>query len=270
MALAAEAKIGFMGVGNMGEPILNAMIQSGVEAERISFAVRKPDRREALAEKYAIAPSSLEEMAASCEVLVLAIKPQDLESITSIISPLIKPHTLLISILAGKKTSKISELLGSHVRVIRVMPNTPTALGAGMAGVSKGSSATDSDVEFVLSFLKSCGKVVLLPEELQDALAATSGSGPAYIFAFAEAMINGAIELGLNPEIATELTHQTILGAARMLNESGESASTLREKVTSAKGMTFEGLKVLSDGGLNTLVARAMSAARNRSQELAQ
>lgn len=264
-----DATVGFIGVGNMGEALLVGLLKAGARPSNISFAVRRPERSAAIAERYGITAATLEEMAQKCDVLLIIVKPQDLTTVTDVIGPVLRPQTLVISFLAGKKTATISDLLGGSQPVIRVMPNTPTMLGVGMSGISGGTYATANQISYAKEFLDACGKVVEVPEDLQDALAATSGSGPAYFFAFIEAMIAGAVELGLSKEIATTLSIQTILGAARMLDESGKDAATLRENVTSPKGMTYEGLKVFSEGNLGDLVARAMEAARNRSKELA-
>jgi pyrroline-5-carboxylate reductase len=149
------------------------------------------------------------------------------------------------------------------------MPNTPTLVGAGMAAVSMGAGVTDAHREFVLNLLSTTGKVIEVTEDLQDAVTATSGSGPAYFFAFVEAMIAGARELGLSAEDATTLTVQTIVGAAKLLAESGKSATTLRENVTSPNGTTAAALASFSSSDLNSMVAKAMKAASDRSQELA-
>jgi len=263
------AKVGFIGVGNMGQALLVGLLKAGAKPEQISFAVRRPERSAEIVERYGITPAPISTLAQNSDVLLLIIKPQDLTTITDVIAPVINPKALVISFLAGKKSATIEELLRPGQGVIRVMPNTPTSLGVGMAGLSAGKHATAHQVAYTVEFLEACGRVVQVEEELQDALAATSGSGPAYFFAFVEAMIQGAIDLGLNPEIATTLTLQTILGAARMLTESEKSPATLRENVTSPKGMTYEGLKVFSESDLNGLVARAMKAARDRSRELA-
>ncbi len=265
----SQSTVGFIGVGNMGEALLVGLLKAGANPANISFAVRRESRRAEISERYGITPRSLTEMATECDVLLIIVKPQDLTTVTDVIAPVRKANSLVISFLAGKKSSTIADLLGGDCAVIRVMPNTPTMLGVGMSGLSAGSQVTPNQLEYAHQFLNACGKVVDVDEELQDALAATSGSGPAYFFAFVEAMINGAQELGLSEEIATTLTVQTILGAARMLDESGKSAATLRENVTSPKGMTFEGLRTFSEGNLGDLVARAMRAARDRSRELA-
>jgi len=153
--------------------------------------------------------------------------------------------------------------------VIRVMPNSPTLIGLGMSAISPGTHATDADLGFVRNFLGSSGKVVEVAEDLQDAVTATSGSGPAYFFAFVEAMVEGAKRLGLSEEIATELTVQTLIGAAGMLAESGKDAKTLRENVTSPNGTTAAALASFESEQLGKIVALGMAAAAKRSAELA-
>ena len=265
----ANSTVGFIGVGNMGEALLVGLLKAGAKPSQISFAVRRAERSAEIVSKYGIKSATLTEMASTCDVLLIIVKPQDLTTVTDLIAPVINPQSLVISFLAGKKTQTIAQLLGGNHSVIRVMPNTPTMLGVGMSGLSAGEHVSDDQIAYAKEFLDACGKVVQVDEELQDALAATSGSGPAYFFAFVEAMIAGAVELGLSEDIATTLTIQTILGAARMLDETGKSAATLRENVTSPKGMTYEGLKVFNEGHLGDLVAQAMKAARDRSRELA-
>jgi pyrroline-5-carboxylate reductase len=181
----------------------------------------------------------------------------------------INPNTVVITFAAGKTISFISKALGTANPVIRVMPNTPTLVGKGMAAASMGVGVTDAQRDFVLGFLAATGKVIEVSEDLQDAVTATSGSGPAYFFAFVEAMVAGAKELGLSENDATTLTVQTILGAAHLLEESGKSATTLRENVTSPNGTTAAALESFRNDNLNSMVAKAMKAARDRSQELA-
>ena len=185
------------------------------------------------------------------------------------ISPYVKVSTTVVSFAAGKKIDFISSGLGGATPVIRVMPNTPTLVGAGMAAISVGTGVSSTHKDFVAGFLAATGKVVEVKEELQDAVTATSGSGPAYFFAFVEAMIDGAMALGLSKEVATELTVQTFVGSAKLLQESGKSATTLRENVTSPNGTTAAALASFSANDLSKLVGQAMESARNRSIELA-
>lgn len=252
----------------MGEALLVALLKAGTPATNISFAVRRLDRSEELAAQYSINPATITELAATSDVLMIIVKPQDLDGIMEQVRPYLKSGSLVISFLAGKKIATLESGLGSSA-IARIMPNTPTLLGEGMSIVSYGPGIRGDQREFVAAFLDAAGKSIEVEESLQDGAAATSGSGPAYLFAFVEAMIAGAVAMGIGEEAATTLVTQTILGAAKMLDESGKNAATLRENVTSPKGMTFEGLKVFGEGDLNGLVARAMKAAADRSRAMA-
>jgi pyrroline-5-carboxylate reductase len=170
---------------------------------------------------------------------------------------------------AGKKIGFIQENLSDAQPIARIMPNTPTSVGLGAAGYSFGSAVTQEHRVFVASLLAAAGKAVEVDESLQDAITATSGSGPAYFFAFVEAMVEGAVALGLSREDATTLTIQTIVGSAALLEKSGDSPTILREKVTSPNGTTAAALASFSNDHLSEIVARAMKAAHDRSQELA-
>lgn len=263
-----SAQVGLIGVGNMGEALLVALLKAGAAPSAIKFAVRSEARRIEISDRYRITSSSLSELAQNSDVLMIIVKPQDLELVMEAVRPHLKAGALVISFLAGKKISTLATGLGSD-SIVRVMPNTPTLLGAGMSVVSYGSGVRADQREYVTLFLNAAGKSVEIEESLQDAAAATSGSGPAYFFAFVEAMTNGAVEMGIDQETAAQLVLQTIVGAAKLLDETGKSATTLRENVTSPKGMTYEGLKVFSEAGLNELVARAMKAAADRSRGMA-
>jgi pyrroline-5-carboxylate reductase len=188
--------------------------------------------------------------------------------------PEVLPHlqskTLVISLLAGKTLDGISQGLGGHASIARVMPNTPTLIGKGMAGYSLSAGVTAEQKKFVSDLLAATGKAIEIPEDLQNALTGTSGSGPAYFFRFVEAMVDGAVAMGLSHEDATTLTIQTIVGAASLLDESGDTPTRLREKVTSLKGATAEALAVFDEAGLSEIVAKAMAASARRAGELAQ
>ena len=263
-----SAQVGLIGVGNMGEALLVALLKAGAEPQKINFAVRRAERISELAARYQITPASIEEMAATSDVLMLIVKPQDLETIMERIAPTLNPDALVISFLAGKKIATIESGLGNPA-VARVMPNTPTLLGVGMSILSYGSNVRADQKRFVETFLRAAGKSVEVAEPLQDAATATSGSGPAYFFAFVEAMVAGAVAMGIDEDVASTLVVQTIVGAAKMLEESGKSATVLRENVTSPKGVTYEGLQVIAQGDLPGLVARAMQAAADRSRAMA-
>jgi pyrroline-5-carboxylate reductase len=264
-----QSKVAVIGAGVMGEALIAALISYGVKPEFITISEKREDRTAELITKYSIKAAPLAANVASADALLLVVKPQDMGAVLEEIKGAINPAALVITFAAGKTTSFICNALGTGNPVVRVMPNTPTLVGAGMAAASMGAEVTDQQKGFVLGFLAATGKVIEVEEALQDAVTATSGSGPAYFFAFVEAMIAGAQDLGLSYEDATTLTIQTIVGAAKLLDESGKSATTLRENVTSPNGTTAAALAILGSSDLNSTVAKAMKAARDRSQELA-
>ena len=264
-----QSKVAVIGAGVMGEALIVALISSGVNSDRITISEKREERAQELIAKYSINSSELASNVANADALLLVVKPQDMGSVLEEIKGSINPDAVVITFAAGKTISFISNGLGTTNPVVRVMPNTPTLVGAGMAAASMGAGVTAAQRDFVLSFLGATGKVIEVSEDLQDAVTATSGSGPAYFFAFVEAMVAGAKELGLSQEDATALTVQTIVGAAKLLDESGKSATTLRENVTSPNGTTAAALASFASADLNSMVANAMKAARDRSQELA-
>ena len=264
-----QSKVAVIGAGVMGEALIVALISSGVNSNRITISEKREDRAQELIAKYSINSSELASNVANADALLLVVKPQDMGSVLEEIKGSINPEAVVITFAAGKTISFISNGLGTSNPVVRVMPNTPTLVGAGMAAASMGAGVTAAQRDFVLGFLGATGKVIEVSEDLQDAVTATSGSGPAYFFAFVEAMVAGAKDLGLSQEDATTLTVQTIVGAAKLLDESGKSATTLRENVTSPNGTTAAALASFASADLNSMVAKAMKAARDRSQELA-
>jgi pyrroline-5-carboxylate reductase len=200
--------------------------------------------------------------------VLLVVKPQDLEALLSSINGQLPTGALVISFAAGQRIETISKGLGGKNPVVRVMPNTPALIGKGAAGYSLSADVDEHQKRFVTDLLNAAGIAVEVKEELQDAVTATSGSGPAYIYAFVESMVKGAIDLGLSEEVATSLTVQTLIGAAELLESSGKSAKTLRENVTSPNGTTFAALQSFIASDLDAIVAKAMKAARDRSIEL--
>ena len=261
--------IGVIGAGVMGEALIAALIRSGVNPADISFAEKREDRAKELSAKYSIVHQDLITVASGSSTLLLVVKPQDMQSTLADLSPHLSENSLVISFAAGKTIGSIAAGLGKANPIVRVMPNTPALIGKGASGYSLGSGVNAAQRTFVSDFLAATGKAIEVPEALQDSVTATSGSGPAYFFAFVEAMVEGAVALGLSQEDATLLTIQTIVGAAALLDQSGDSPTTLREKVTSPNGTTAAALASFSDSGLKNMVATAMAAAAKRSQELA-
>jgi len=263
-----EWEVGIIGAGIMGEALLVAISKGGITSSSISIADKRADRLTDLQNKYGCSTSNAADLALKARNILLVVKPQDMDSLLGEIGKFISTSQRVISFAAGKKTSHIEEFLPEGVPVLRVMTNTPMSAGIGASAISKGKHASKKDVKAVEELLKASGKTIVVDESLQDAVTATSGSGPAYFFRFVEAMINGAKDLGLSESDAKTLVIQTITGAAAMLNLEGASPLKLRENVTSPNGTTFAALQVFESMDIEGLVKKAMRAARDRSQEL--
>jgi pyrroline-5-carboxylate reductase len=207
------SQVGVIGAGVMGEALIAALIKFGIKASSICVSEKRAERAEELTNRYGICVCDLATNVGGSDVLLLVVKPQDMASVLEEIKGSINSGALVITFAAGKSTSFISSHLGANNPVIRVMPNTPSLVGVGMSGMSRGVGVSDSEAAFVSAFLGATGKIVEVSEDLQDAITATSGSGPAYFFAFAEHMIEGAMALGLTKEVATTLTAQDIATA---------------------------------------------------------
>ena len=265
----SKYQVGLIGVGVMGEALISGLISARFPKAQVVFTEKREERAREISSKYGARAVDLTELASSSDVILLVVKPQDLAELLEALADNLKKSVVLVSFAAGKTTEFISEKVGPNISVIRVMPNTPTLIGLGMAAISLGKNVNLEQSEFVSDFLATCGKVISVEENLQDAVTALSGSGPAYFFAFVEEMIKSGILLGLSSDQATTLAIQTMVGSAAMLEQSGKSAATLRENVTSPNGTTAAALKVFNEAKLGEIVESAMTAARNRSQELA-
>ena len=265
----SKYQVGLIGVGVMGEALISGLVSSRFPKAQIVFTEKRADRAREISSKYGAREVDLTELAKSSDVILLVVKPQDLEQLLVSIEADLNKSATLVSFAAGKTTDFVSKIVGPNISIIRVMPNTPTLIGLGMAAISLGKSVNTEQAKFVSEFLATCGKVISIEENLQDAVTALSGSGPAYFFAFVEEMIKSGISLGLSSDQATTLAIQTMVGSAAMLEQSGKSATTLRENVTSPNGTTAAALQVFSDSNLGAIVTKAITAARDRSQELA-
>jgi pyrroline-5-carboxylate reductase len=262
-------QVGVIGAGVMGEALIAALISYGISPDSITISEKRNDRADELSARYGIKVEDVATNVSKADALLLVVKPQDMATTLDQIKGSINSSAVVITFAAGKTIAFIEQGLGTANPVVRVMPNTPTLVGAGMAAISLGAGVSAKQSEFVSGFLAATGKVIEVSEDLQDAVTATSGSGPAYFFRFVEAMVDGAKALGLSDADATTLTIQTIVGAAKLLDESGKSATTLRENVTSPNGTTAAALASFESHQLGDVVTQAMKAARDRSQELA-
>jgi pyrroline-5-carboxylate reductase len=267
-----DRKIAVLGGGKMGEALMSGLIRSGGRSvDEIMVTCRREERARELAGKYGVSTSlDNAEAARWANVLVLMAKPQDMEVMLEQIRGDVTADDLVISFAAGMRTSFAEKHLPADVPVVRVMSNVPVMVDEAMSVVSPGSRAEDKHVAIAEELLGYVGKVLRLPEVHLDAVTATSGSGPAYFFLLAEAMIEACILLGLSRDVATELIIQTMLGSAKMLRDTGKHPVELREMVTSPGGTTIAAIRHLEEAGVRAAFLNAIDAARHRSAELAQ
>ena len=263
-------KIAFIGGGNMAEAIIRGLMREDAGVG-ICVAEISPKRRDVLTAEFprVRVVSDAAEAAQWGEVVILSIKPQQAEAALDLIEPVVTTDKLIISIMAGIPSLKIEANLLPGCRVIRAMPNTPALIGAGATAVCCGRKATPDDLDCARQIFAMIGIAVSVEEKLMDAVTGLSGSGPAYVFTFIEAMSDAGVKNGLPREIATKLAAQTVLGAARMVVETGDHPTLLKEKVTSPGGTTIAGLHALEVGSFRGVVMNAVEAACSKSKELA-
>jgi pyrroline-5-carboxylate reductase len=267
-----DRKVAVLGGGKMGEALVSGLIRSGGRSvDQIMVTCRREERAHELADRYGVNVSlDNAEAARWAGVLVLTAKPQDMEALLAQIGSEVTSEDLVISFAAGLRTSFAEKHLAADVPVVRVMSNVAVMVDEAMSVVSAGSHADDKHLAVAEELLGYVGRVRRLPESQLDAVTATSGSGPAYFFLLAEAMIEACILLGLSRDVATELIVQTMLGSAKMLRDTGKHPVELREMVTSPGGTTIEAIRHLEEAGVRAAFLNAIDAARIRSAELAQ
>ena len=265
------ARLAVLGGGKMGEALIAGLLASRwCDAGDIVVTGRRASRLEELTSRYGVETTSDNVAAvAAAPVVVLAVKPQDIEPLLAEISAHVGPAHTVLSIVAAIPTALIEARLSDSVPVVRAMPNTPALVHEGMAGVAGGRFAAADHIAMAGDILKAVGRVVNVPETYLDAVTAISGSGPAYFALLAEAMIEAGILLGLSREISTELVVQTMLGSAKLLRDEQMHPVELREMVTSPGGTTIRAIRVLEQSGVRAAFLNAIQAAMERSQELA-
>ena len=255
-------KLQCIGGGKMGEALLRGLMTSGwAGADELAVVEKLAERRAELTELYPQLTVTEEPLAA--DDVLLAVKPNDVAEVVAGLG-----CTRVLSIAAGVRLATLEELLPAGCRVVRAMPNTPALLGEGAAAVAAGSAASEADLDWAVGILSSVGTAQTVPEELLDAVTGVSGSGPAYVFLVAEAMMAAAVEVGLEAELADQLVRQTLLGSAKLLAEGGESPEQLRRNVTSPGGTTAAALEVLEGREFRQIFSEAIAAAVARSKEL--
>ena len=265
-------KLAVLGAGKMGEALIAGLVASGWrKPEDIVATARRQERLDELVTSYSVVTTlSNPDAVATAEVIVLAVKPQDTEGLLADISAHVRETQTILSVIAAISTSFIEARLGAPVPVVRAMPNTPSIVHEGMAGIAPGRHAQETHLALAREVLSHVGRVVTVPEDYLDAVTAISGSGPAYFALLAEAMIEAGILLGLAREMSTELVVQTMLGSAKLLRDARMHPVELREMVTSPGGTTIRAIRVLEQSGVRAAFLNAIQAAMERSQELAQ
>jgi pyrroline-5-carboxylate reductase len=261
---------GFVGAGQMASALAAGWSRAGLlDAARSLAADPFPAARAAFAEKTGLkAVATNAEVARASDVLVLAVKPQVVGSVLKDLRPHLAPRHLVISIAAGVTLKALADGLGEATRLVRVMPNTPCLVGASASGYAAGPAATAEDIDLVGRLFGAVGKAFPLPESLLDAVTGLSGSGPAFVYVMIEALADGGVRVGLPRDVAVALASQTLLGAAKMVLETGQHPAALKDAVASPGGTTIAGLHALERAGLRAALIDAVEAATRRSQEL--
>jgi pyrroline-5-carboxylate reductase len=260
--------LAILGAGKLGEALLSGMLRSGRDPGEILVTARRSERASMLTDRYGVRAVSNQEAAAQADVLLVTVKPQDIDALLDELAPAVGNGTLLVSFAAGIPTAYYGKRLPDGTPVVRVMTNTPVLVDEAMSAVSAGQHATEHHLDTVTNLLAPVGKVVRVPESQQDAVTALSGSGPAYFYFLVEAMADAGILLGLPRSVAHDLIVQTALGAAIMLRDSGEHPVKLREAVTSPAGTTINAIRELENHGVRAALIAAIEAARDRARDL--
>ena len=263
-------RIGFLGAGKMATALARGWLKAGLtRPERVLASDPLSGARQAFTTACGIqAGADNREVVTSSDLLILAVKPQSMAGLLTEIRPAVTNRHLIVSIAAGISLQQLATGLGAERPVVRVMPNTPCLIGASASAYSPGGTATAEDIALVDRLLKAVGLAFCLPESMLDAVTGLSGSGPAFVYVVIEALSDGGVRMGLPRDVATALAAQTVLGAAKMVLETGSHPAVLKDIVASPGGTTIAGLHALERGGLRAALIDAVEAATRRSAEL--
>lgn len=263
-------KLGFLGAGQMATALAAGATSAGlVSTDSLWFCDTSADQLSRVSARFpgCGVAADTRELFAQCDLVVLSVKPQVLGKVAASLKPLIAPQHTLVSIAAGIPLLKLREWLGTDA-VVRVMPNTPAQVGVGAAGLSTALPADSPRLAQVVQLMESVGEAAVVDDSLMDAITGLSGSGPAFVLLFIEAMVDAAVAAGLSRQVGTTLAVQTVLGTAKMVQETGLHPATLKDQVTSPGGTTIAGLRTLEAAGLRSAVIEAVMRAVERSVEL--
>lgn len=255
-------KLGFIGCGNMAKAMLGGILKKNLmRKDEILASTSRAESLEKIKEAYGIHTTlDNREVAEKSEILILAVKPQYYENIIKEIRDAVKPGQIIVSIAPGKSLAWLEEQFGKPCKLVRCMPNTPALVGEGITGVCRNDCVTEEELAWVCEILKSCGAVEVLAENLMDVVVSVSGSSPAYVFLFIEAMADAAVADGMPRAQAYKFASQAILGSAKMVLETGKHPGELKDMVCSPAGTTIEAVRVLEEKGFRSAVIEAMKA----------
>ena len=262
--------VGFIGGGNMGEALIKGLLGASlVPASAIHATDVRLERLKELDRQYGIQVSSNNaDLVHHSDIIILAVKPQIMDSVLKEIAPAVTRKKLLISVAAGVSTAKIRAVLHKDARLIRVMPNTPALVLEGVTAIAKADNLEPDDLDTAGEIFSAVGRVVVLDETLMDAVTGLSGSGPAYVAIVIESLADGGVRMGLDRITAMTLATQTVLGAAKLLLETGLHPGALKDMVSSPGGTSIAGIAALEEGGIRTTFIKAVERATERSREL--
>ena len=263
-------KLGFIGAGNMGSAIIRSAIASGiVQAENITVADRDAVKLEALKSEFGLRISKENTDCLDCDMVFFCVKPNVLESVIDEIEAYVKRDSVFVSVAAGQSIKKISGMFDkSDVKIVRAMPNTPALVGEGMSAVCVNDYVTSGEKEAVLKVFNSFGRAELVSENVMDAVTAVSGSSPAYVFMFIEAMADAAVRGGMTRDMAYTFAAQSVLGSAKMVLETGKKPAELKDMVCSPGGTTIDAVAVLEEEGMRSAVIKAMCACMDKTKSM--
>jgi len=261
-------RIAVIGAGVMGETLLAAILRAGHPTDAIVVAEKRDDRAKELQATHGVEVTGTVEAVTGADVVLLVVKPQDVPGLLEEIGSHVEPAALVISLAAGIPLATIEAALPAGVATVRAMPNTPALVGEGMFGVSAGTQCGEATLAYAVRLLGSGGQVAVVAESLQDAVTGVSGSGPAYVFYLAEAMIAGGVEAGLDDATARRLAVQTLIGSAKLLAASDDAPAELRKRVTSPNGTTAAAIATFDERGVQDGLVAGVLAAVHRSAEL--
>ncbi|MBF0479414.1 MAG: pyrroline-5-carboxylate reductase [Candidatus Omnitrophica bacterium] len=263
--MSKKMTVGIIGGGNMG-----TAIAAGIWNAYDVYVCEKDKKREALLRrKYSVKTVDIASLVKNCKVLVLAVKPQNIDEVLDLMNGRVGQDKILISVVAGITSAFLEKRLGGKVRVIRAMPNLPAQIREGITGISKGQHAKPHDLKVGALILGNIGQTVVVDEKLINAITAVSGSGPAYVFLFLENLVNSAVALGLSKDMSMKLSMQTIKGSISLIEKTKQCPSLLREQVTSKGGTTQAALDVFAEHRFDKIFCSAVKAAEKRAKELA-